>query len=82
MRGAAQDLFGCNSTLLMIQPAPSENRLMDLVRTRFVIDAGEAQHWARLVAAASPRLAAALLASTENVQAVLDRTLGRAQSGL
>jgi hypothetical protein len=82
MRGAAQDLFGCNSTLLMIQPAPSENRLMDLVRTRFVIDAGEAQHWARLVAAASPRLAAALLASTENVQAVLDRTLGRAQNGL
>jgi hypothetical protein len=52
------------------------------VRTRFVIDAGEAQHWARLVAAASPRLAAALLASTENVQAVLDRTLGRAQNGL
>ncbi|KFG68922.1 hypothetical protein JH26_12015 [Microvirga sp. BSC39] len=82
MRGAAQDLFGCDSTLLMIQPAPSENRLMDLVRTRFVIDAGEAQHWARLVAAASPRLAAALLASTENVQAVLDRTLGRAQDGL
>jgi hypothetical protein len=82
MRGAAQDLFGCNSTLLMIQPAPSENRLMDLVRTRFVIDAGEAQHWARLIAAASPRLAAALLASTENVQAVLDRTLGKAQSGL
>jgi len=82
MRGAAQDLFGCNSTLLMIQPAPSESRLMDLVRTRFVIDAGEAQHWARLVAATSPRLAAALLASTENVQAVLDRTLGRAQNGL
>jgi len=82
MRGAAQDLFGCNSTLLMIQPAPSENRLMDLVRTRFVIDAGEAQHWARLVAAASPRLAAALLTSTENLQAVLDRTLGRAQNGL
>jgi hypothetical protein len=82
MRGAAQDLFGCNSTLLMIQPAPSENRLMDLVRTRFAIDAGEAQHWARLVAAASPRLAAALLTSTENVQAVLDRTIGKTQNGL
>ncbi|NIX76562.1 hypothetical protein [Microvirga terricola] len=82
MRGAAQDLFGCESTLLMIRPADSENRLLDLVRTRFAIDAGEAQHWGRLIAAASPRLAAALLASTENVQATLDRTLGNTQSGL
>ncbi|MGF9761510.1 hypothetical protein AAII07_40595 [Microvirga sp. 0TCS3.31] len=82
MCGAAQDLFGCETTLLMIRPACSENRLMDLVRTRFAIDAGEAQRWAKLVAAASPRLAAALLASSENVQAVLDRTLGRAQNGL
>ncbi|MBB3018352.1 hypothetical protein FHR70_001392 [Microvirga lupini] len=81
MRGAAQDLFGCETTLLMIRPAESENRLMDLVRTRFFIDAGEAQRWARIVAAASPRLAATLLASTENVQALLDRTLGRTQSG-
>jgi hypothetical protein len=82
MRGAAQDLFGCETTLLMIRPAHSENRLMDLVRTRFVIDAGEAQRWARLVSAACPRLAAALLASSENVQAALDRTLGRTRNGL
>ncbi|MBJ6124876.1 hypothetical protein [Microvirga splendida] len=80
--GAAQDLFGCEATLLMIRPAHSENRLMDLVRTRFAIDAGEAQRWARHIAAASPRMAAALLATTENVQAVLDRTLGRTQSRL
>src|SRR5215217_61989 len=74
MRGAAQDLFGCETTLLMIRPAASENRLMDLVRTKFVIDAGESQRWARLIAATCPRLAAAFLASTENVQAALDRT--------
>ncbi|WP_112664523.1 hypothetical protein [Microvirga flavescens] len=80
MRGAAQDLFGCESSLLMIRPA--ENRLMDLVRTRFAIDAGEAQHWGRLIAATSPRLAAALLASTENVQATLDWALGNTQSRL
>ncbi|MBF9194800.1 hypothetical protein [Microvirga terrestris] len=82
MRGAAQDLFGCESTLLMIRPADSDNRLMDLVRTRFAIDAGEAERWGRLLAATSPRLAAALLASSENVQAVLDQTLGRTQRGL
>ncbi|QRM31096.1 hypothetical protein [Microvirga sp. VF16] len=82
MRGAAQDLFGCESTLLMIRPAGSENRLMDLVRTRFAIDAGDAQRWGRLIAATSPRLAAALLASTENVQATLDRALGSTQNGL
>lgn len=82
MCGAAQDLFVCETTLLMIRPAHPDNRLMALVRTRFAIDAGEAQHWARLVAAASPRLAAALLASTETLEAVLDRTLGRAQNGL
>ncbi|MBM6583325.1 hypothetical protein ILT44_24285 [Microvirga sp. BT689] len=82
MRGAAQDLFGCETTLLVIRPAASENRLMDLVRTKFVIDAGESQRWARLIAVACPRLAAALLASTENVQTALDRTLGRTQSGL
>lgn len=82
MRGAAQDLFGCESTLLMIRPADSENRLMDLVRTRFAIDAGEAQRWGRLISATSPRLAATLLASTENVQATLDRALGSTQSGL
>lgn len=80
MCGAAQDLFGCETTLLMIRPAHPENRLMDLVRTRFAIDAGEAQRWVRHIAAASPRMAAALLASTENVRAVLDRTLGRAQN--
>lgn len=80
VRGAAQDLFGCETTLLMIRPAHSENRLMDLVRARFAIDAGEAQRWVRLIASASPRLAAALLASSENVQAALDGTLGRTQS--
>jgi hypothetical protein len=82
MRGAAQDLFGCETTLLMIRPADSENRLMDLVRARFAIDAGEAQRWIRVIAAASPRLAAALLTSTENVQDALDRALGRTQSRL
>ncbi|MGO4573879.1 hypothetical protein [Microvirga sp. 2TAF3] len=82
MRGAAQDLFGCESTLLMIRPTDSENRLMDLVRTRFAISAGEAQRWGGLIAAASPRLAAMLLASTENVQATLDRALGSTQNGL
>ena len=82
LRGAAQDLFGCETTLLIIRPAHSDNRLMDLVRTRFAIDAGEAQRWGRLIAAASPRLAAALLASTENVQATLDRALGSTQNGL
>ncbi len=82
MCGAAQDLFGCETTLLMIRPAHSENRLMDLVRTRFAIDAGEAQRWARHIAAASPRMAAALMATTENVQGLLDRTLGRTQSRL
>ncbi|WP_201863567.1 hypothetical protein [Microvirga soli] len=81
MRGAAQDLFSCETTLLLIQPARSENRLMDVVRTRFFIDAGEAQGWARLVAAAYPRLAAALLSSTENIQAILDGMLGRTRSG-
>lgn len=82
MGGAAQDLFGCETTLLMIRPAHSENRLMELVRTRFVIDAGEAQRWARLLSATCPRLAAALLASSENVQAALDRALGRTRNGL
>ncbi len=82
MRGAAQDLFGCETTLLMIRPAQSENRLMDLVRTRFVIDAGEAQRWARLISATCPRLAATLLASNENVRAALDRALGNTRSGL
>ncbi|WP_457090052.1 hypothetical protein [Microvirga sp. P5_D2] len=82
MRGAAQDLFGCESTLLMIRPADPENRLMDLVRTRFAIDASEAQRWGRLLAAASPRLAATLIASTESVQATLDRTLGNTHSRL
>lgn len=82
MRGAAQDLFGCETTLLMIRSAESENRLMDLVRARFAIDAGEAQRWIRAIAAASPRLAAALLTSTENVQDALDRMLGRTQSRL
>jgi hypothetical protein len=80
VRGAAQDLFGCETTLLMIRPAHSENRLMDLVRTRFAIDAGEAQRWVRLIASASPRLAATLLASSENVQEVLDRVLWGSQS--
>jgi len=82
MRGAAQDIFGCETTLLMIRPAQSENRLMDLVRTTFVIDAGESQHLARLIASVCPRLAAALLASTENVQVTLDRLLGRTRTGL
>jgi hypothetical protein len=82
MRGAAQDLFGCESTLLMIRPTSSENRLMDLVRTRFAINAGEAQRWARMIAATSPRLAATLLASAENVQDTLDRALGNTQSRL
>ncbi|MCG7391417.1 hypothetical protein MHY87_00660 [Microvirga sp. ACRRW] len=82
MRGAAQDLFGCESTLLMIRPAESEHRLMDLVRTRFAINAGEAQRWARRIAATSPRLAAALLASAENVQTTLDRALGHTQNKL
>ncbi len=80
VRGAAQDLFGCETTLLMIRPAHSGNRLMDLVRTRFAIDAGEAQRWVKLIASASPRLAAALLASSESVQAVLDSALGKTQS--
>jgi hypothetical protein len=80
VRGAAQDLFGCETTLLMIRPAHSQNRLMDLVRTRFAIDAGEAQRWVKLIASASPRLAAALLASGENVQEVLERVLGGSQS--
>jgi hypothetical protein len=82
MRGAAQDLFGCETTLLMIRPNDSKDTLMNLVRTRFVIDAGEAQRWARLLAATCPRLAAALLASSENVQATLDRVLGRTQTVL
>ncbi|WP_243373748.1 hypothetical protein [Microvirga solisilvae] len=82
MRGTAQDLFGFDSTLLMIRPAESEHRLMDLVRTRFAINAGEAHRWARRIAGTSPRLAAALLASTENVQATLDRTLGHTQNRL
>lgn len=82
MRGVAQDLFGCETTLLMIRPAPSETRLMDLVRTRFAIDAGEAERLGRLIAAASPRLAATLLTSTENVQTALDRALGRTKSRL
>jgi antitoxin (DNA-binding transcriptional repressor) of toxin-antitoxin stability system len=80
VRGAAQDLFGCETTLLMIRPAHSENRLKDLVRARFAIDAGEAQRWVKLIASASPRLAAALLASSESVQAALDGALGRTQS--
>ncbi len=80
MRGAAQDMFGCESTLLMIRPADPDNRLMDLVRTRFAIDAGEARRWGRLLAATSPRLAATLMASTESVQATLDRALGSTHS--
>jgi hypothetical protein len=80
--GAAQDLFGCETTLLMIRPVHSENRLMDLVRTRFEIDAGEAQRWVRQITAASPRLAAALLATTENVQTAVHRVLAKPQSGL
>ncbi|NBJ10762.1 hypothetical protein [Microvirga arsenatis] len=80
MRGAAQDIFGCETTLLMIRPAHSENRLMDLVRTTFVIDAGESQRLARLIASVCPRLAAALLTSTENVQVTLDRLLGQTRS--
>jgi hypothetical protein len=82
MRGTAQDLFGCETTLLMIRPDDSKDTLMNLVRTRFVIDAGEAQRWARLLAATCPRLAAALLASSENVQATLDRVLGRTHTVL
>ncbi len=82
MRGASQDLFGCETTLLMIRPAHSDNRLMDLVRTSFAIDAGEAQRWVRVVASASPRLAATLLASSESVQTALDHALGRTQNGM
>jgi hypothetical protein len=63
-------------------PGRMKSESADLVRTKFVIDAGESQRWARLVAAACPRLAAALLTSSENVQTALDRTLGRTQSGL
>ena len=81
IRGAAQDVFGCETTLLMIRPVHSENRLMDLVRTKFAIDAGESQHLARLIASVCPRLAAALLSASENVQAALDRLLGRTQTG-
>jgi len=80
MRGAAQDVFGCETTLLMIRPAQSASRLMDLVRTRFLIDAGESQHLARRLASVSPRLAAALLRSSDNVHAVLNRLHGRTQS--
>ena len=82
MRGAAQDLFGCETTLLMIRPADKEGKLMDLVRTQFAIDAVEAQRWVRLLTAASPRLAAALLASAENVQTVLEQILGGTRSRL
>ncbi|MBM6583326.1 hypothetical protein ILT44_24290 [Microvirga sp. BT689] len=82
MRGAAQDLFGCETTLLMIRPDDSKNALMNLVRTRFVIDAGEAQRWARLLGMTCPRLAAALLVSTENIQTTLDQWLGRTQMRL
>ena len=82
IRGTAQDVFGCETTLLMIRPAESDNRLMDLVRTRFAIDAGDSQRIAHLISAVYPRLAAALLSSTETMQATLDRILGRTQSGL
>jgi hypothetical protein len=82
MQGAAQDIIGHGTTILMIRPAQPENRLLDLVRTQVAIDTGEIQDLTRLIASRYPRSAAALLASTENAKAFMDHFLGQTQSGL
>ncbi len=76
MRAAAQDLFGQETTILMIRPAQPENRILDLVRLRFATDVREAQRITRLICSGSPRLAAALLAPTAAFEATLDHFLG------
>jgi hypothetical protein len=82
MQGAAQDIVGHGTAILMIRPAQPENRPLDLVRAQAAADPSEAQGLSRAIAPAYPRLAAALLASTENVQVVLDRFLGQSRTGL
>jgi hypothetical protein len=80
--GAAQDVFGYSTTLLMIRPAHPENRLLDLVRAQFAIDAGEAHRVEKLVSSVHPRSAAALLTSMERFRMGLDRHLGTARTQL
>ncbi|WP_230532504.1 hypothetical protein [Microvirga roseola] len=80
MQGAAQDIIGHGTMILMIRPARPENKLLDVVRTRFGIGPGAAHRIARLVSAASPRLATALLTSTTSFETTLDRFLGASET--
>lgn len=80
MQATAQDVFGGETSLLLLRPAQPENRLLDLVRVRFAVDTREAQRITRLIGSYTPRLAAALLTSTATFDVVLDRVLGTART--
>jgi hypothetical protein len=78
--GMAQDILGHGTSILIIRPARSGRRLLDLVRMQFAINAGEAQQLVRLASSISPRFALTLLSSIETLADAKERLLKAART--